>query len=118
MSKNLSLLSGWVIFMPTWAKESKLKSFFIAVKVVRENRMFRKLVMETATPIFDQLEREYKMPELQEKVADLLVKEYEFLPEEAQEKVDESVSDEPAMWNVNAEATEIAKYLASPESDE
>ena len=74
--------------------------------------------MQGATPIFDRLEREYKMPELQEDVANLLVKEYEFLPEEAQEKVDESVSDEPGMWNVNAEATEIAKYLASPESDE
>ncbi len=55
---------------------------------------------------------------LQGKVNTLLVTKYDFTVDDAGETVDASVFKEPGMWNVNADAEEIAKYLASDENDD
>lgn len=58
------------------------------------------------------------MQELKDAVVKLLVSNYDFLLEDAEISVDESVSDNPDMWTEKAEAEELAKYLASDDADE
>lgn len=55
---------------------------------------------------------------IQDKVTQLLISEHDHLPEEAQEAVEESIRVEPDLWHENADSAEIAKYLASDETDD
>lgn len=55
---------------------------------------------------------------LKETVVKLLITTHDFSEDEAESSVEESCSNEPGMWSVNAEAEEIAKYLASDEASD
>lgn len=55
---------------------------------------------------------------LKDSVTKILINDYDMLIEEAEEKVQESVSSDPDMWNENAEASDLARYLASDEVDD
>lgn len=54
---------------------------------------------------------------LKDSVVKLLVAEYEFTIDDAEEAVETSVEKHEPMWNENAEAKDLAKFLASDESD-
>jgi SpoU rRNA methylase family enzyme len=56
--------------------------------------------------------------DLKDRVVSLLVSDYDFLMEEAEEAVKDSQFNSPDMWDVNATPEDLAKYLASDESDE
>lgn len=58
------------------------------------------------------------MQDLENKVTELLVSNHAFLIEEAETAVAESVSQTPDIWNDNADAKELAIFLASDEVDE
>lgn len=59
------------------------------------------------------------LQELKDAVVKVLMMDHDFLMEEAEQKVDEhSRSSESEMWNENADASQLAEYLASDESDE
>lgn len=55
--------------------------------------------------------------ELKTAVTNKLVTEHDFVIEEAEETVEESVSDKPDMWNENADVDSLAKFLASDDED-
>ena len=56
--------------------------------------------------------------DLKTEVAKILVTKYDFLTEEAESAVEESVAENTDMWNDNAEASDLANYLASDDDDE
>lgn len=56
--------------------------------------------------------------DLKTEVAKLLVTNYDFLTEEADSAVEKSVAENTDMWNDNAEASDLANYLASDDDDE
>ena len=58
------------------------------------------------------------MQTLKDTTEKLLVSEYDFTIEDAAEAVDESSRTNPGMWHENSEAAELAKLLASDDSDE
>jgi len=59
-----------------------------------------------------------ELQEIKDAVVKLLVTEHDMLLEEAESAVEESITSEVGMWNVNAEAENIAKYLASDEDND
>lgn len=58
------------------------------------------------------------MRELKDAVVKILVAEYEFLLDDAENAVDDSLRDDSQMWTENAEPKDLAKYLATEEDDE
>jgi hypothetical protein len=60
----------------------------------------------------------FNIEELQESVSKVLIASYDFTIEDAEEAVTDSVADNPDMWNENADAESLAKYLASDGDDE
>lgn len=74
--------------------------------------------MNEAISAIDEGETVDSIDALKDEVIKFLITVHNFLDDEASEKVEESVSDEPGMWSVNAEAEEIAKYLASDGDDD
>lgn len=54
---------------------------------------------------------------LKGEVTTLLVTQHDFTMDEAEEAVNESFADKPDLWNENAEARDLANFLAS-EDDE
>jgi hypothetical protein len=56
--------------------------------------------------------------ELKDAVVKLLVTEHEFLIEDAEEAVAESFSTKPELWNENADAKDLANFLASDGEDD
>lgn len=63
--------------------------------------------------------REYLIVEdLKADVVKILVAEYDLLLEEAEEKVNESFANNPDIWNENAEAKDLAEFLASDDDDD
>lgn len=64
--------------------------------------------------IAEVVEREWEMLEdLKTAVTNKLVTEHEFLIEEAETVVEGSMDENPDMWNENADANDLANYLAS-----
>jgi hypothetical protein len=55
---------------------------------------------------------------LKNKVVELLVSEHDMLIEEAESAVEESSSEKKSLWHENAEASDLAKLLASDDDDE
>lgn len=55
---------------------------------------------------------------LKDDVIKLLVTTYSFEMDEAEETVENSMSNSPDIWNENAEAEDLAKFLASDENDD
>lgn len=51
-------------------------------------------------------------------VVKLLMSDYEFLVDEAEELVENSVDNNPDVWNENAEPADLAKYLASEDEED
>jgi hypothetical protein len=69
----------------------------------------------------EELPTEEEMPsidELKETVMKLLQTEFDFTVDDAEEAVTDSVADNPEMWNENADADSLAKFLASDSSDD
>jgi hypothetical protein len=58
-----------------------------------------------------------ELQELKDAVTKLLVTEYDFTADEAEESIGQSEDTEESMWNENADAKDLAKYLASDESN-
>lgn len=58
------------------------------------------------------------MDELKVAVVKLLVTNHDFLMGEAEDAVDESFRLNPELWNDNAEAKDLAEYLASDEDND
>lgn len=58
------------------------------------------------------------MEDLTIEVTKLLTTEYDFLVEEAEEEISESQEKNPDLWHEDAVPGDLAKYLASDESDE
>ena len=54
---------------------------------------------------------------LNDDVVKLLMSEYDFLLEDAEEAVDESVKTKPDYWNENASAEDLAKSLATDDDE-
>lgn len=54
--------------------------------------------------------------ELKAAVNKLLLNEYDFEPEEAEETIEQSSSEKPLIWNENAVPADLAKFLASGEA--
>ena len=61
--------------------------------------------------------RNMELQELKDAVTKLLVTEYDFTADEAEESISQSEDTEESMWNENADAKDLAKYLASDESN-
>ena len=59
-----------------------------------------------------------ELQELKDAVVKNLVTTHNFIVEEAETTVEESLTKDAGMWNVNASPEDIAKYLASDENDE
>jgi hypothetical protein len=57
------------------------------------------------------------MTEMQQNVTKLLMTKYDLTINDAEEVIEESLIEDKGMWHVNAEAEDIAKYLASPENE-
>ena len=55
---------------------------------------------------------------LKNAVVKFLVSDYDLTMDEAEEMVSESTLENPEMWNDNAEAKDLAKYLASEGNDD
>ncbi len=58
------------------------------------------------------------LQELNDSVTKLLITDYEFLSEEAEEAITHLKANHPGMWNENASPEDLAKFLASDESDD
>lgn len=58
------------------------------------------------------------LQDLKETVIKLLVSDFEFLMEEAETAVEESSSEDPAIWSENADPEDLANFLASDEVDD
>lgn len=56
--------------------------------------------------------------ELKESVIKILVAEYDFTNDDAEETITESISDHPDFWNENAMPESLAKALAENDDDE
>lgn len=52
---------------------------------------------------------------LKQAVCDLLIKQYDVEPDDAEEMIEESISDKPDFWNENAIPEDLAKLLVSDE---
>jgi hypothetical protein len=64
---------------------------------------------------------EYEVFDVQElcnDVVKILVAEHEFLLDDAEQAVEESVKAKPDIWNENADAKDLANFLASDGDDE
>lgn len=57
------------------------------------------------------------MQELKDSVIKTLVSDHEFLIDDAAQAVEDSVVQEPDMWNDNADAKDLANYLAEAEDE-
>jgi len=55
---------------------------------------------------------------MKSEVVKLLVSNYDFTLEEAEESVEDSVKENDEIWNENASAEDLAKYVASDGDDE
>lgn len=72
---------------------------------------------KSATGRLDRKKQKMELSELKEAVSKLLISSFDFTPEEAEETVDASASDDPDMWSENADPDTLAKFLASDEND-
>jgi hypothetical protein len=61
---------------------------------------------------------EFEVSELRDAVVKLLMTDHEYLVDEAEETVNESVAESPDIWNENAEPAELAKMLAESDEDQ
>jgi len=55
---------------------------------------------------------------LKDSVVKLLVSKHDFEVEEAEEYVEDSVTKNPDLWHDDAEAEDLAKYLATEDDDD
>jgi hypothetical protein len=60
----------------------------------------------------------WSLEDLKSDVVKLLISEHDFLSEEAESAVEESLSQNEDAWNENAEAKDLAKFLASDGDDD
>lgn len=58
------------------------------------------------------------LDELKSSVMKLLVADYDFTVEEAEETIEDSYKKDPEIWNVNAEPGDLAKSLASDDDED
>ncbi len=73
---------------------------------------------DTDVPIYKETERHIKMNDLKAEVGKILIANYDFQMDDAEETVNSSFETSPEMWNENAVAEDLAKFLASDENDE
>jgi hypothetical protein len=59
-----------------------------------------------------------ELDKLKTDVVSLLTTEHEYLLDEAEALVDESVAKSPSIWNDNADPDSLAKFLDSDDDDE
>lgn len=64
------------------------------------------------------IEGHRKMEEIIETVTNTLISEHGFTVDEATESIAKSQQESPEMWNENANSADLAKYLASEDSDD
>lgn len=60
----------------------------------------------------------FDISELRDSVVKLLISEHDFLVDDAEETVQDSVSTNPDFWNENADVSDLANSLANDDDDE
>lgn len=78
---------------------------------VNDSDLLTEYFIEEHSKMFD-------ISELRDSVVKLLVSEHDFLVDDAEEAVQDSVSKNPDFWNENADASDLANSLADDDSDE
>lgn len=89
-----------------WNEENAAQEFNNDFNEIVEERLEEKRMSDVA------------IKRLEDAVIKLLVSNHDFDLDEAEEKVETSVVENEDMWNENAVPEDLAKYLASEESDE
>jgi hypothetical protein len=61
---------------------------------------------------------EFDVSKLRDAVLELLMTDHDYLIDDAEEAVNQSVADSPDMWNESAEAKNLANHVASEDADQ